>query len=181
MCLLWLPNPDAAPWPAAEGLAPHRCLQVCQQEHQLSRHFFAADDPEGSALGPLMEPLCTILYDTLRPRFIQLQHLNELCELVDILQHEVRDLMISLTQQATQVCTAVGSFLLTAALATSPMTSSLQDIATWVRTLARCGSCQKHLLSLQHQAWLHLPAGLQPCLAASLVRQAAILVVPCTV
>eukprot|EP00891_Asterochloris_glomerata_P005633 jgi/Astpho2/5633/e_gw1.00079.14.1_t len=70
-------------------------IQVCQQEHQLSRHFFAADDPEGSALGPLMEPLCTILYDTLRPRFIQLQHLNELCELVDILQHEVLEEQLS--------------------------------------------------------------------------------------
>ena len=70
------------------------CLQVCQQEHQLSRHFFAADDPEGSALGPLMEPLCTILYDALRPRFIQLQHLSDLCELVDILQHEVRGLVL---------------------------------------------------------------------------------------
>ncbi len=36
-----------------------------------------------------MEPLCTSLYDALRPRFILLQRLDDLCELVDILKHEV--------------------------------------------------------------------------------------------
>lgn len=36
-----------------------------------------------------MEPLATMLYDTLRPHIVQLQHLDELCELVDILKHEV--------------------------------------------------------------------------------------------
>ena len=46
--------------------------------------------------------------------------------------------------------------------------------------LAGCNSCRQHSLSLQHQAWLYRPAGLQPCLAASLVRWAAMLVVPCT-
>lgn len=36
-----------------------------------------------------MDPLATIVYDALRPRFIQLRRLDELCELVDILVHEV--------------------------------------------------------------------------------------------
>jgi hypothetical protein len=64
-------------------------------EGQLFDHFFpqsvagsAADG--GAPLEPLMDPLCTLLYDTLRPAYIQLQGLDELCELVDILKHEVR-------------------------------------------------------------------------------------------
>jgi hypothetical protein len=36
-----------------------------------------------------MEPLCTVLYDVLRPLVVQLQDVDELCELVDILKHEV--------------------------------------------------------------------------------------------
>ncbi len=58
-------------------------------EHQLFDHFFPESDPESGSLAPLMDPLCTILYDALRPLFIQLQSLDELCGLVDILQHEV--------------------------------------------------------------------------------------------
>ena len=37
----------------------------------------------------VMEPLCTILYDVLRPLVVHLQDVDELCELVDILKHEV--------------------------------------------------------------------------------------------
>lgn len=64
-------------------------------EHQLYEHFFpgAASSPgggDGGGLEALMEPLCTVLYDALRPAFILLQRLDDLCELVDILKHEVR-------------------------------------------------------------------------------------------
>lgn len=58
-------------------------------EHQLYDQFFPESDSDGSALAPLMDPLCTVLYDALRPVFIQLQSLEALCSLVDILQHEV--------------------------------------------------------------------------------------------
>lgn len=62
-------------------------------EHQLHEHFFPGDASpapgDGGGLEPLTEPLCTALYDTLRPRFILLQRLDDLCELVDILKHEV--------------------------------------------------------------------------------------------
>lgn len=58
-------------------------------EHQLYDQFFPQLDEDGTALDPLMEPLCTVLYDALRPVFIQLQSLEALCSLVDILQHEV--------------------------------------------------------------------------------------------
>ena len=37
----------------------------------------------------LSEPLCTLLYDALRPAVIMLHDIDELCELVDILKHEV--------------------------------------------------------------------------------------------
>ena len=63
-------------------------LQVCQYEHQLFDHFFPGEDPEGPTLAPLMDPLATILYDALRPRFIHLHALEELCEIVNILSHE---------------------------------------------------------------------------------------------
>ena len=60
-------------------------------EHQLHQHFFpaGAGDGEGGGLEALMEPLCVLLYDALRPRFILLQRLEDLAELLDILQHEV--------------------------------------------------------------------------------------------
>ena len=50
-----------------------------------------------------MDPLATILYDALRARFIQLQRLDELCELVDILVHEVTA-ELSLQGQAVHDC-----------------------------------------------------------------------------
>ena len=85
---------------------------MCQLEHQLFDNFFPEADAAAAALqggassggggvgagaggdaaplAPLMDPLCTVLYDALRPAFIQLQSLDDLCALVDILQHEVR-------------------------------------------------------------------------------------------
>ena len=71
-------------------------IQVCQYEHQLFDHFFPGQDPEGPSLAPLVDPLATILYDALRPRFIQLHSLEELCEIVDILTHEASCLMLLL-------------------------------------------------------------------------------------
>ena len=59
-------------------------------ESQLFQHFFPREDEESGALSPLVEPLCMVLYDMLRPAFIHLQDLDDLCELVDILQHEAR-------------------------------------------------------------------------------------------
>ncbi|MEW5317182.1 MAG: hypothetical protein WDW38_008507 [Sanguina aurantia] len=65
-------------------------MRVCQQEAVLFEAFFPATSPDSSqALAPLMEPLATMLYDALRPHIVQLHHLDELCELVDILKHEV--------------------------------------------------------------------------------------------
>ncbi|GAQ88312.1 oligomeric Golgi complex component 3 [Klebsormidium nitens] len=66
-------------------------MQVCQLEHQLFDHFFPASSAEPANLAPLIDPLCTVLYDTLRPRFIHEADLDLLCELVDILKAEVLD------------------------------------------------------------------------------------------
>ena len=68
---------------------PCAAAQVCQMEHQLHDQFFPEADGDGTVLAPLMDPLCTVLYDALRPAFIQLQSLEALCNLADILQHEV--------------------------------------------------------------------------------------------
>jgi len=64
-------------------------MQVCQFEHQLFDHFFPSSSKDASSLAPLMDPLSTYLYDTLRPRLIHEANLDALCELVDILKVEV--------------------------------------------------------------------------------------------
>lgn len=64
-------------------------VQVYQLEHQLFGHFFPASSEDVSSLAPLIDPLCTFLYDTLRPKFIHETNLDFLCELVDVLKVEV--------------------------------------------------------------------------------------------
>ncbi|KAL1532935.1 Golgi transport complex subunit 3 [Salvia divinorum] len=64
-------------------------MQVCQLEHQLFDHFFPSSSEDVSSLAPLIDPLCTYLYDTLRPKLIHEANLDILCELVDILKVEV--------------------------------------------------------------------------------------------
>lgn len=63
--------------------------QVYQLEHQLFSHFFPASSEDVSSLAPLIDPLCTYLYDTLRPKFIHETNIDFLCELVDVLKVEV--------------------------------------------------------------------------------------------
>lgn len=64
-------------------------MQVCQLEHQLFSHFFPKSSEDSLSLAPLNDPLCTLLYDTLRPKLIHETNLDVLCELVDILKVEV--------------------------------------------------------------------------------------------
>lgn len=64
-------------------------MQVCQSEHQLFDHFFPSSSSEIANLAPLVDPLCTVLYDILRPKLIHEADLDLLCELVDILKGEV--------------------------------------------------------------------------------------------
>ncbi len=95
-----------APLPQLLRQGCEQLLRVAQMEGQLAEHFFRSGGSGGAqgpvqgsgfrgpamadALRPLLEPLATILYDWLRPRFVQLHDFDELCELVDILKHEVR-------------------------------------------------------------------------------------------
>ncbi|KAM3762371.1 hypothetical protein ACB098_01G339900 [Castanea mollissima] len=64
-------------------------MQVCQLEHQLFDHFFPSSLEDVSSLAPLIDPLSTYLYDTLRPKLIHETNIDFLCELVDILKVEV--------------------------------------------------------------------------------------------
>ncbi|GLT74223.1 hypothetical protein SLA2020_460310 [Shorea laevis] len=64
-------------------------MQVCQLEHQLFDHFFPSSSEDISSMAPLIDPLCTYLYDTLRPKLIHETNIDILCELVDILKVEV--------------------------------------------------------------------------------------------
>ncbi|KAK4479013.1 hypothetical protein RD792_014522 [Penstemon davidsonii] len=64
-------------------------MQVCQLEYQLFDYFFPSSSEDVSSLAPLIDPLCTYLYDTLRPKLIHEANLDILCELVYILKVEV--------------------------------------------------------------------------------------------
>ncbi|KAL3825492.1 hypothetical protein ACJIZ3_021521 [Penstemon smallii] len=64
-------------------------MQVCQLEYQLFDYFFPSSSEDISSLAPLIDPLCTYLYDTLRPKLIHEANLDVLCELVNILKVEV--------------------------------------------------------------------------------------------
>ncbi|KAF9674221.1 hypothetical protein SADUNF_Sadunf10G0105000 [Salix dunnii] len=64
-------------------------MLVCQLEHQLFDHFFPSSSEDISSLAPLIDPLSTYLYDTLRPKLIHETNVDLLCELVDILKVEV--------------------------------------------------------------------------------------------
>ncbi|KAK4486691.1 hypothetical protein RD792_006751 [Penstemon davidsonii] len=64
-------------------------MQVCQLEYQLFDYFFPSSSEDVSSLAPLIDPLCTYLYDTLRPKLIHEANLDVLCELVYILKVEV--------------------------------------------------------------------------------------------
>ncbi|KAL5572282.1 hypothetical protein UlMin_021879 [Ulmus minor] len=70
-------------------------MQVCQLEHQLFDHFFPSSSEDVSSLAPLIDPLSTYLYDTLRPKLIHETNVDFLCELVDILKVEVRGEQLS--------------------------------------------------------------------------------------
>ncbi|PSC70334.1 conserved oligomeric Golgi complex subunit 3 [Micractinium conductrix] len=68
-------------------------MQACAQEGQLFEQFFPATASAGggAALAPLVDPLCTLLYDAVRPALIGVQDIDALCELVDILKLEVME------------------------------------------------------------------------------------------
>lgn len=64
-------------------------MQICSMEHSLFEHFFPFSASSPSSLAPLLDPLCTLLYDVLRPALVQLSDIDMLCQLVDILKVEV--------------------------------------------------------------------------------------------
>ncbi|KAF5841503.1 hypothetical protein DUNSADRAFT_12670 [Dunaliella salina] len=75
--------------PAFTRTGCEHLLRACQLEAQLFEQFFPSASNVPDRLTALSEPLCTLLYDALRPPIIMLQDIDELCEMVDILKHEV--------------------------------------------------------------------------------------------
>ncbi|XP_055640025.1 conserved oligomeric Golgi complex subunit 3 [Toxorhynchites rutilus septentrionalis] len=63
-------------------------VHVCQDEHRLFYQFFTKPSVQLTAY---MEGLCTILYDTLRPFIIRIDHLETLAEICSILRVEMLD------------------------------------------------------------------------------------------
>ncbi|XP_058446712.1 conserved oligomeric Golgi complex subunit 3 [Malaya genurostris] len=63
-------------------------VHVCQDEHRLFYQFFSNPSVQ---LTVYMEGLCTILYDTLRPFIIRIDHLETLAEICSILRVEMLD------------------------------------------------------------------------------------------
>lgn len=73
------------------GLVRASCafmLHVCQDEHQLFRHFF---NNSSIVLDDMLERLCQGLYDLVRPFIISIYHLETLAELCSILKLEMLD------------------------------------------------------------------------------------------
>ncbi|WIA18992.1 hypothetical protein OEZ85_003659 [Tetradesmus obliquus] len=93
------------PLPGLVRAGTEQLLRTSQLEGQLLEQLFGTAAAVGSAarqgsgqqqqpglgeaLRPLLEPLGQLLYDLLRPRFVQLADMDTLAELIDILQHEV--------------------------------------------------------------------------------------------
>uniref|UniRef100_A0A182T0V0 Conserved oligomeric Golgi complex subunit 3 C-terminal domain-containing protein n=1 Tax=Anopheles maculatus TaxID=74869 RepID=A0A182T0V0_9DIPT len=67
-------------------------VHICQDEHRLFYQFFAK---QSAQLIIYMEGLCTILYDTLRPYIIRIDHLETLAEICSILKVEMLDEHVS--------------------------------------------------------------------------------------
>lgn len=64
--------------------------QICRAERELFECAFPLESGDASsALWSLMEPLGSILHDTIRPQYIQLNDIYTLAELVDVLSGEV--------------------------------------------------------------------------------------------
>lgn len=63
--------------------------QVTQSEYQLYRFFFPSSEIEG--LTQIITPLCTILYEMVRPYFIAMYDISSLCAIIGILKTEIME------------------------------------------------------------------------------------------
>ena len=63
--------------------------------------------PPADALRPLLEPLASLLYDALRPRFVQLADVDAIAALVDILRSEAPDARAASDARAAAVLPAL--------------------------------------------------------------------------
>lgn len=61
-------------------------IHVCRDEYQLYYHFFSKPS---TGLDSLLEILCSVLYDSLRPVIIHMNHMETLTELCSILKVEM--------------------------------------------------------------------------------------------
>ena len=69
--------------------------QMNRQEHALFEHFFPHSAASPWAMAPLLEPLCQMLYDEMRPGYVAMNDMDVLCELVHVLKHEVLEEQLS--------------------------------------------------------------------------------------
>ncbi|XP_053672062.1 conserved oligomeric Golgi complex subunit 3 [Anopheles nili] len=74
-------------------------VHICQDEHRLFYQFFAKPSVQ---LIVYMEGLCTILYDTLRPYIIRIDHLETLAEICSILKVEMLDEHVTYSPDALE-------------------------------------------------------------------------------
>uniref|UniRef100_A0A182JUF3 Conserved oligomeric Golgi complex subunit 3 n=1 Tax=Anopheles christyi TaxID=43041 RepID=A0A182JUF3_9DIPT len=74
-------------------------VHICQDEHRLFYQFFAKLSAQ---LSMYMEGLCTILYDTLRPYIIRIDHLETLAEICSILKVEMLDEHVSYSPESLE-------------------------------------------------------------------------------
>jgi conserved oligomeric Golgi complex subunit 3 len=74
-------------------------VHICQDEHRLFFQFFNVQTVQ---LISYMEGLCTILYDTVRPFIIHINHLETLAEICSILRVEMLDEHVAHNSEALE-------------------------------------------------------------------------------
>lgn len=74
-------------------------VHICQDEYRLFYQFFSI---QSSQLTNYMEGLCTILYDSIRPFIIHINHLETLAEICSILRVEMLDEHVAQNPEALE-------------------------------------------------------------------------------
>lgn len=74
-------------------------VHICQDEHRLFYQFFSV---QSSQLTSYMEGLCMILYDSIRPFIVHINHLETLAEICSILRVEMLDEHVAQNPEALE-------------------------------------------------------------------------------
>jgi conserved oligomeric Golgi complex subunit 3 len=106
-------------------------IQLAQVEYQLFSNFFPdrAASVGPAVISPLMDPLCTLLYDAMRPATVSLKNIDALCDLINVLQTEIVDNNTGNSGASSSTANATVKLTLEPALRRT--LADLQERLTW--------------------------------------------------